>query len=191
MAVQVQSPPLIRHRFDVAEYEAMLRAGVFGEDDRIELIEGELLEMSPIGPDHAGIVNRLNRLFARRLGERALVAVQNPLRLDAHTEPQPDLMLLRPRPDDYRRSHPGPTDVLALVEVSDTTLTLDRQTKLPLYARAGIGEVWLVNLLEVSLEVYRAPEGGAYRERQVKRLGEDVTLHAFADVALNVGDILL
>ncbi len=134
----MQAPTLQiqRRLFTVQEYEQMIRAGLFGEDDRLELIEGEVIAMSPISPGHAGRVNRLNKLFTRRVGERALISVQNPVRL-VHSEPQPDLALLRPRADDYAEGHPQPEDVLLIVEVADTSADYDRTVRVPLYGRAG------------------------------------------------------
>jgi Uma2 family endonuclease len=137
MTVQIQ-----RRLFSVHEYHQMLQAGVLGEDDRLELIEGEIVQLSPINSRHAACVNRLNALFTSRLTGRAVVSVQNPIRLDTHSEPQPDLALLKPRPDFYAASHPNPEDVLLVVEVADTSADYDRGVKLALYARVGIAEVW-------------------------------------------------
>jgi hypothetical protein len=121
----------------------MAAAGLFGEDDRVELLEGEIVEMTPIGSRHAGCVNQLNELFSDRLQRRAVVSVQNPVRLGTHSETQPDLALLRLRADRYAGRHPGPDDVLLLVEVADTTRRWEREHKVPVYAAAGVGEVWL------------------------------------------------
>jgi Uma2 family endonuclease len=132
---------LKRRRFTVDEYRRMGEVGILDEDERVELIEGEIVEMSPIGRRHAGIVNRLNDLFTFRLRGRAIVAVQNPISLGSkYSEPQPDLTLLRPRADFYADSRPEPPDVLLVVEVMDTSVERDRQVKLPLYARAGVPE---------------------------------------------------
>ena len=133
MAVQLQ-----RRLLTVADYHVLQQAGAFGEDDRLELIEGEIIEMSPISPEHAAHVNRLNKLFAQALGGRALISVQNPVSLGEHSEPQPDLTLLRPRADDYAQSHPGPEDVLLVIEVAETSLDYDRTVKIPLYGRPGM-----------------------------------------------------
>src|SRR5688500_5684417 len=111
--------PMRRRLFTVDEYEAMASAGILSTDDRVELLDGEIVEMSPIGPPHAGIVNRLNRMLIQRLGDRAVVTVQNPLRIVPRSEPQPDFVVARARPDDYQRSHPEPGDVLAVIEVAD------------------------------------------------------------------------
>jgi len=130
--------PVSRWKFTVDEYARMAEAGILGEDDRVELLEGEIVEMAPIGPPHAGCVNRLTRLLTSRLGDRAVVGVQNPIRLGSLSEPQPDLTLLRPRRDLYSEGHPEADDVLLVVEVASSTSAFDRQVKMPLYAQAGI-----------------------------------------------------
>ena len=133
-----------RRLFTVAEYYQMGCAGVLGPDERVELIEGDVIEMPPIGVGHAYHVDRIVRLFARVFGDAVHLRVQNPLHLSDRSEPVPDVMLLQPRPDFYALRHPLPQDVLLLVEVSDTTLAFDTKTKLPLYAREGVREVWIV-----------------------------------------------
>src|SRR2546426_2118990 len=137
---------LEKRRFTVDEYHRMAEAGIFSEDESVELLEGEIVEMTPISSRHAACVNKLTRLFTRELGERVVVSVQNPVALTETSEPQPDLALLRPRADFYAAGHPGPEDVLLMVEVADTSATSDRAVKVPLYARAGIEEVWLIDL---------------------------------------------
>lgn len=168
----------------------MAAAGLFGEDDRVELLEGEIVEMTPIGSRHAACVNQLNELFSDRLRRRAVVSVQNPVRLATHSEPQPDLALLRLRPDRYAGRHPGPDDVLLLVEVADTTRRWDREHKVPLYAAAGVGEVWLVDVEGEELEVFRCPEGGGYRDVILARPGDTVAPDALPDVVLDVAELL-
>src|SRR6184192_4545534 len=138
--------PFTARRFSVDEYDRMGRAGVFHEDDRMELLDGQIVEMSPIGPGHAGCVRALTSLLTRLVAGRALVSVQNPVRLGEHSEPQPDVALLVPRADAYRTAHPQPKDVLLVIEVADASLEHDRDVKVPLYAAAGVPEVWLVNL---------------------------------------------
>jgi len=157
-----------RRRFDVDAYYRMAEAGVLGDARRVELIDGEIIDLAAIGSPHAAVTNRLVRGFARAAADGlVLLTVQNPLRLDAYNEPQPDLMLLRPRADDYRTSHPGAADVLLLAEVSETSLAYDRGAKLPLYARFGVPEVWIVDLVGGAVEVYREPKDGAYASRQL------------------------
>ncbi len=141
----------------------MGEAGVFAPDARLELIEGGIVEMAPIGSRHAGAVNTLNRLFGRLAGERAIVAVQNPVIIGDRSVPQPDLALLKPRADSYSSAHPTPADVLLVVEVADTTLAFDIGTKLPMYARSSIPEVWVVDLQECALRVFRDPSASGYR----------------------------
>jgi Uma2 family endonuclease len=156
-----------RHRIDVDAYYKMAEAGILPNAHRIELIDGEIFDMPAIGSPHAAVTNRLNRHFARAVADGlTLVSVQNPLRLDAYNEPEPDLVLLRPRADDYRDSHPGAADVLLVIEVSESSLTYDRGTKLALYAKFSVPEVWIVDLLGAAIEVYREPKEGAYSSRQ-------------------------
>lgn len=185
MALQIA-----RRCFTVEEYHRMGAAGILSEDDRVELIEGEIVEMTPIGSRHASCVMRLNQLFSQRLGQRALVSVQNLIRLGERSEPQPDLALLRTRPDFYAQAHPEPRDVLLLVEVAETSGAYDREVKVPLYARAGIGEVWLVGLEYAGIEVYRQPGPQAYQ--LVQRVGPEARLapQAFPDLALAAAEII-
>ena len=166
------APPTPRpYRWTVAGFHRLAEAGVLGEDDRIELIEGELIEMAPIGSDHAGHTNRLTHQLISLLGEKAVVAVQNPVVLDEVTEPQPDIALLRWRDDFYTRSHPTAADVLLLIEVADSTVRYDRETKIPLYARHGISEVWIIDLQQQRLEAYHKPGDGEYSEITYHRTG--------------------
>ena len=144
----------------------MAEAEIFAPYARMELIQGEIIDMTPIGSGHAGIVNRLNSIFSQKAGDNVIVSTQNPVVLNDFSEPQPDLALLRFREDFYTRSHPQAEDVLLIVEVADTTLQYDREVKLPLYARAGIPEVWLVDVKGKKVNSYRRPEEGCYIERK-------------------------
>ena len=185
MAIEV-----LRHRFTVDEYHRMGEAGIFTEGDRVELVDGEILGMTPIGSLHAACVDRLNRLLVLSAGEQASVRVQSPISLGPDSEPQPDLTLLRPRHDFYASAHPRPGDVLLVVEVADTTLAFDRAVKVPLCARAGIPEVWLVDLAGEAVEVYRRPTGDQYAEvRRIIR-GEQIVLEAIPDLAIAVDRVL-
>jgi Uma2 family endonuclease len=178
------------HRFTVADYYKMAEAGILGEDDRVELIEGEILDMAAIGPRHAACVDRLNALFAERFRGNAIVRVQSPVHLNEYSEPQPDLALLRPRSDFYASAHPLPSDVLLVVEVADTSLAYDRDVKARLYARREVPEFWLVNLDEYAVTVYRAPEQQGYSSVQTVRDVDSLSPQAFPDLVLTVRDIL-
>jgi hypothetical protein len=185
MAVALQ-----RYRFTVHQYHRMADVGILSPDCRVELIDGEIFEMSPIAPWRAGVVNWLNHRFATALGGRAVVHVQNPTTLDLRSEPQPDLMLLRPRADFYRTTHPTPADALLLVEVADTSLDHDRARKLPLYARTGVPEVWIVNREADGVEVFRGPVADGYREHHHRGRGDSVSPAAFPDLDVSVNDLL-
>ena len=170
MPVQItleRPEPPLRHRFDVDDYHRMAAAGILTRADRVELIEGEVVDMAPIGSAHGGKVNRLTSLVGRLAADGMVVAsVQGPLRLDRRNEPQPDLMLLRPRADFYESGHPTAADVLLLVEVADSSLAYDRGPKLALYARHGVPEVWVVDLVGRVVEVCTKPGPEGYAERR-------------------------
>ncbi len=178
-----------RYRFSVQEYEQMIKAGVFDEDDRLELIEGEIVAMSPINPHHAGRVDRIAELFYEQTRGKALIRIQNPIEV-ARSEPQPDLALVRRRPDYYTKSHPKPKDILLLVEVADTSADYDRTVKIPLYARAGIGETWLVDLTEMLVEIYRQPSASGHKEKRTAGLKETLSPLALPEVRLKVREVL-
>ena len=162
MAVQVE-----RQRFTVEDYYKMAEAGILKPEDRVELINGEIIKMSPIKSQHAGHVTRLNALLSKLIGDNALVSVQNPIRIDNFSEPEPDIALLKPVSHFYIEGHPEPKDVFLLIEVADSSLRYDQKVKLALYARAGIPEVWIINLLARCVEVYRQPEAGRYLDREI------------------------
>lgn len=152
-----------RHAVSAQEYLRMGESGVFAPEARLELIDGEIVEMAPIGSRHAGMVKVLNRLLSRAAGDLAIVSVQDPLVIGDRSVPQPDLALLKPRADSYSSSHPSAADVLLVVEVADTTLAFDLGTKIPLYARGGIAETWVVDLQERAVRVFRDPSASGYR----------------------------
>ena len=185
MAVQ-----LTRRRFTTAEYEQMGESGILGEDDRVELIDGEVLEMSPIGQRHVACVLRLERLLGERFRAVALVSSQNPVVLPPYDEPQPDVALLAPRADFYASGLPGAADVLLLVEAADRSARYDREVKLPRYGQAGIREVWLVDLEHDRLLAYRDPASDGYQVVQTVRRGETLTPLSFPDRPVAVDDIL-
>lgn len=162
-------PPLVERlarlpqALTVDEYHQAVYAGTLYEDDPVELIEGRLVLRQPIGSLHASTVTRLSRLLTRAVGDQAVVWVGNPVRLSSYSEPQPDLMLLKPRDDDYSRALPSPAETLLLIEVADSTLRFDRTVKGPLYARGGIAEVWIVDLVHRRLIVYTDPSVSGYQ----------------------------
>ena len=176
--------------FTVEEYHRLAEVGVLHEDDRVELLNGVIVNMMPIGPFHGGSVIWLAELFGEQRRGRWITSVQSPLHVADHDEPQPDLMLLRPRGDHYRNSHPHPADVFLLIEVSDSTLIMDREEKLPIYARAGIAEVWIVNLPERVVEVYSSPANGAYAEHRRVHAGDALAPAAFPDAAIDTAALL-
>jgi len=169
-----RNPWVVRRPLTVAEYHRMGEVGILTEDDRVELIEGELVAMSPIGNNHAGTVNAFTRRLVQVVGERGVVAVQNPVQLDDLSEPQPDFAVLKPRSDYYRRATPRPDDVLLIIEVADSSLAYDRAVKRALYARHNIPEFWIVNLAASGVEVCRKPTGEHYAS--ISRVGHKGTL---------------
>lgn len=181
---------LAKHWITVDEYERMGEAGIFHPDSRLELLEGEIYEMSPIGSSHAACVKALSFLLNQLFGGTLLVSTQDPIRLDDFSEPQPDIALLRWRDDFYRHAHPTPADVLLVIEVADTTVESDRRVKVPLYARAAIKEVWLVNLPAEQIEIYAEPAGDAYQIiKQVKR-GEEARAHSIPELAVSCDAVI-
>jgi Uma2 family endonuclease len=151
-----------KHRINVDEYYRMAEVGLLAHDARVELIDGEVMDMVPIGSRHAAVVDALNRQLSNVVGSQALVTVQRPVRLNYRSEPQPDIALVKPRADFYSSAHPSPSDVLLIIEVSDTTLRYDRDVKLPLYASHAIPEVWLIDLKGKQLQRSRQPVNQLY-----------------------------
>jgi Uma2 family endonuclease len=182
--------PPTRMRFTRADYHRMAAAGIIPPDARVELLDGEVIRMSPIGPTHSAAVALLDRFLQSNVGDRALCRVQSPLALDEHSEPEPDLVLVRPRADSYRGAHPGPADVLLLIEVAESSVALDRGQKATLYAQAGIQEYWLIDLTRNVLVVHRDPTGDRYASAQEHDASARVSPAAFADVVLELEQIL-
>jgi Uma2 family endonuclease len=180
---------LRRHRLTVGDYHRMGDAGIFAPDARVELIAGEIIDMAPIGSRHAGTVSYLVHRLVLAAGLKACVSCQNPIVLDDYSEPQPDLCLLRPRADFYASAHPRPADVLLVVEVAETTLAYDRDIKLPLYARAGIPEVWIIDVAKPILHVHRAPAGDRYAEVTETTAPGIVALAAQPDIGIDLTGI--
>ena len=176
------SVQIVRRHFNTAEYYRMAAAGVLTEDDRVELIEGEIVEMNPIGSRHAACVGRLTEDLGRLAGGEAIVWVQNPVQINDYSEPLPDVALLKRRDDFYAQANPQPTDVLLIIEVADSSVEYDRDIKIPLYARAGVPEAWLVNLPEEAVEIYARPLNNAYQETRLVKRGESLsTLNLIID----------
>ncbi len=184
------SVQLLRRKFTVEQYHKMVESGILCENDRVELIRGEIVEMSPIGRRHAACVKRLNRLFYRKLGDSVLIGVQDPVELDDTSEPQPDIVLLQPREDFYESASPQASDIFLLIEVADTTVQYDRQVKIPLYAEDNIAEVWLVDINGQCVEVYREPASDGYQNIQKFERGQTLSILAFGDVNITVNEVL-
>ena len=184
------SQQLAKHWITVDEYERMGEAGIFRPDARLELLEGEIYEMSPIGSRHAACVTLLHQLLTLKFVNELIVISQNPIQLDDYSEPQPDVALLRWRDDFYRHAHPTPADVLLVIEVADTTLESDRAYKIPLYAKVGIHEAWLVNLPEEKIELYAEPSNGAYQLTGEFKRGEEAHAHSITGLRVKVADVI-
>lgn len=175
MATASSFPPAAsRHRLTASAYERMAEAGIFSPDSRVELIDGEIFDMSPIGSLHAAVVSRLARDFIVAVGDAAVVRIQDPLRIDDFNEPEPDLAMLTPREDFYAARHPGPRDTLLVVEVADTSLDHDMTTKASVYAAAGIPEYWVLDLMSCSVAIFSDPRGGSYETRRTHRSSEPI-----------------
>ena len=190
MGANDNTPLLTRHRLSVADYYRMGEAGIFAPEARIELIDGEIIDMAPIGTRHGSAVKRLNAMLAAAVGSRAIVSVQDPLRLDNLSEPEPDLMLLKPRADFYAAAHPGGADVQLPIAVADTSARYDREIKLPLYARHGIPEVWIVDLDARLVRFYRAPVGEVYTDITATADPGATPVGAFPGVAIDLALVL-
>jgi Uma2 family endonuclease len=181
---------LTRVHFTVDDYHRMADAGILHEDDRVELIDGEIVRMSPVGAQHAGTTKILNRLLTLTLGDAAVIGVQDPVRLADDTEPEPDISVLRPRADFYTESHPVPEEILLLMEVADTSLLADRLIKIPRYARAGIPEVWLVDLDHRRIERHVGPTADGYTNVTVITGGQSLPSSVVPAVVIRADDIL-
>jgi Uma2 family endonuclease len=186
----VMSDWIPRHRISVDEYYKMAEAGLLAPDARVELIEGEIIDMPPIGSTHAGTVLLLTRRLSHAVGDFAYVSAQSPVRLSDFSEPQPDLVLLKPRSDFYRTGHPTAGDTLLLIEVSATTLRYDLHVKVPLYARHEVPEVWVVDLEGVKLHVFRSPKSGEYTEVTSSDKPGILTPHALDGVHIDMSSAL-
>lgn len=184
------SVQIARRHFNVTEYYRMTEAGILSASDRVELIDGEVVEMSLIGSRHAACVDRLNQVLNLLVGQYLIVRVQNPIRLDEYSEPQPDLCLLQPRADFYAQAHPTPADVLLVVEVADSSAGFDREVKLPLYAQASVPEMWLINLPGETVEIYAQPSGGKYQKSRELKRGEIINSETIPQLSLGANTVL-
>jgi len=184
-------PAIVRRKITVEEYEVMYEAGVFKPDERLELINGEILKVAPMNAPHISYVIRLSRIFTERLTKRAIVSTQLPIVINEESEPEPDISILRWRSDDYFSGKPKAQDVYLLIEVASASLLFDRRVKLPLYARVGVPEVWIVNVQARQLEVYRTPKGEDYAERQILQPTDRISLLAFPDVEIPLSEVFI
>lgn len=183
------SVDVVRRRFTVDEYLKMVETGILNEDDRVELLDGDVVKMAPPGPDHNAPTGILNRLLVLGVGSRAVVLPGPTLRLSNRSAPEPDFVLLRPDPRNYRDRYAEPGDVLLLVEISDSSLRRDREVKLPLYAAAGIPEYWIVDVQNETVELYKDPAGSSFASAGNFRRGESVSPTAFPDLRIAVDEI--
>lgn len=179
-----------KKRFTADDYQRMGRAGILSEDDRVELIDGEVIDMTPIGPRHNAAVNRANRAMVMAVGDSAIVQVQGSVRLDVYHEPQPDLVLLRPRVDYYASQLPGPVDILLVVEIAESSLEYDRDVKARLYAASGIPEYWLVDLDAACISSCSAPQEGSYRTLRQYNRGQSLAPQLLPDCIVTVDALL-
>jgi Uma2 family endonuclease len=178
----------LRRRLTVDDYHRMGDAGIFHEDDRVELVDGELFQMASIGSPHASLVIRLESRFGALTDGRYLVSTQNPLQIPPFSEPQPDIVLLRPRADAYYGALPQPSDVLLVIEVADTSLEWDRDVKIPMYGRHGVAESWLVDLQHRTVTVCRDPSPEGYRSTMEISEGA-LSPSALPDIAVALDDL--
>jgi Uma2 family endonuclease len=184
------SRQLAKHWISVDEYERMGEAGIFKQDARLELLEGSIYELPLISPLHSGCVTYLSMLLHSLFNRMLIISTHNPVRLNNFSEPQPDIALLRWRDDFYKHGHPTPADMLLVIEVVDSTVESDRSYKMPLYAKAGIPEAWLINLPDEKIELYAEPADAAYQFTRDFKRGEDVQAHSIAGLLVPVADVL-
>lgn len=188
MSSPIQEPPH-RHAYSVDDYYRMAETGILRSGDRVELIKGEIIDMAPIGSRHAAAVTRIGQALHRVVAVQAIVATQNPVRLDRYSEPQPDIALLRPREDFYATAHPGVTDVLLIIEVAGSTLDYDRDTKLPLYASYGIPEVWLVDIKNNNFSIHLEPQATGYAHSRVLASLAQIEVPGLNEVAVDLSGL--
>lgn len=180
-----------RHRITVDEYYRMAEVGLLAPDARVELIEGEIIDVAPIGTDHGSVVDRLNHLLVHAVADRAIVRVQGAVRLSRASEPQPDVALLAPRNDYYRGGHPSGADTFLVIEVSDSTLRYDRDVKVPLYARHGVPEVWIIDLQGSRMLSFRSPADGKYRDETSTDAPGRTPISTLPGLAVDLSELLV
>ncbi len=181
---------IVPKRFRVKDFQKMTEIGILPEESGWEIIDGYLIEKMSIGSRHAGTVIKLGKIFERKIGDVSLVSTQNPIHIDDYNEPEPDIVLLKPREDFYTKSLPAPEEVLLLIEASDSTVEDDREIKKTLYARAEVAEFWLVNLKENTVERYSSPKNGNYRLAEILEAGETIKAGLFENLELEIKEIL-
>jgi Uma2 family endonuclease len=171
------------------EYYGMMESGIIREGERVELILGQIFTMAAKGTRHTVTTTRLLKTLLMLVGEQAIVRCQDPITLPNNSEPEPDIAIVRLRADEYIHSHPSPEDIILVIEVADSTIKFDRETKAPLYAAAGISEYWIVNLLDDRLEIYRQPEGDIYTSIEIAMPPRSIDLPQFTATIANIGDL--
>jgi Uma2 family endonuclease len=176
--------------FSVDEYHQMIMTGIIKEDDKVELIDGEIITMPPIGPNHASNVNRLNSIFYFNLGNTIIVSIQNPIQLTDYSEPQPDIAILKYRDDFYKNNHPKAEDVLLIVEIAETSVEYDKALKVPRYAESNIIETWLFDLQNERIEMHRNPFNGIYQEIRIAQKGQKISCINFPKIEFSINDLL-
>ncbi len=181
---------LRKRLISIQEYHKMAAVGILSHRDKVELIQGEILHMSPIGSKHQSIVDKLSRILNRLLLDEAIVRVQGPIQIKDWSEPEPDLLLLRPKVDFYADQHPEPKDTLLLIEVANSSLEYDKTIKLPLYAEASIQTYWIINIPNQQIEVYQNPDGNIYKSMFIFKGSDDIPVGHFSDCVISVNDIL-
>ena len=181
---------VVPKRFRVEDFRRMTEAGILPEESGWEIIDGYLIDKMSIGSKHASTVKRLNRKLTRLFDDKVIISVQDPIHIDEFNEPEPDIMLLKPREDFYAENHPIPQDVLLLIEVSDSTVEYDRKYKKTLYAAAGIVEFWIVNLPDETVECYSSLKNGTYHLARISEKGETVESNSVENLKLSVEEIL-
>jgi Uma2 family endonuclease len=181
---------ILRKKFTVGQYHQMIESGILTARDRVELLNGEIIEMSPVGRRHAACVDRLTELLILQLAGKAIVRAQNPIRLSDDSEPQPDIAILRRREDFYATGHPQPEDIFLVIEVADTTVAFDHEIKIPTYAQDNIAVVWLIDLNAEVVEVFQEPTAQGYLKHQRSQRGQSLMLPNFSDIEIEVDRIL-